>query len=1314
MGEEAAVITVPSEEKIIKKSDPLTDEEATPVRSDGKEKKDKLNVNASSFLPIFENPMAAFTPNPSNGDKSNKGSKKLSALSAHASDSYQLPAPFYPSSVNSAPEFYPPSQMANANSLPSATSTHVSPQTSGLYAGAPSFQPPPPPPPQLPPPYLVNSSGGPPPPPPPSMPTSLTLGAKTPHAMPPPSLPPSGIYPLPPTTAVARGSTSPGAGAYYAMQVPSYQTPPAMVSMIPSALNIPHHAPGTTPAAPHGGFSIGPSVAPPPPPSQQTLYSIPVSPKPEGGMVMMMPPPPPPQLLGEAKTPQGAPLHATLGKLPMGALSLSPNFVPPPPHPMMHHSGPQPGQVPSFAPPPPPPKMTRLPVFTTVLMAGLPGTGKSTVAEGVVKHLSKIHGDEGWFLFSGPKVASKEKKTPWESIKEILDSLSTQVDTLLAQQGSKRTVKGLVIDKNVKTLEELHYIHALLLAKGVPLCGVIGLEVGEHDEEEATLLQRLQGDPTSERERLKYHRVIHTTVVNILKKAEMYFPVDANRAVNVVESELVQLILQFANTATPPHASPTPGPSPLWASRVEKLFSPLSPPPNQESRYCTFVTNYAEYYRVVTRVMECVQFRPGEFPSVSGCRVERFPLALLTDAEKTNALQQRYGIRKIVAGHKFLLAHVDSELYLVPSSVRGVYKVPRACWMGHTLPQLGTFVVEGSLVRQNRQNREMFLVSEVHYWAEVQSASTDPKKPGQSRGKGEVAEEAPNKPPRNIALGASWKDRQQLLERALLAECQAFPPGVDLIVVHQITEPIRNGLKLLDSTEYVVDGLRFQPLTTLHISDRVYEWYHPSSISFYFRVGKLISATPIVTPKITSPQLSPHHSPKAVTPKHLDAGSTHADPLLTPPRSPGAENASHRFTYALELYNKNERRYEQFRGATVDVRLWNVIEGSIVMCSLKDDGSLQHWSVKKVCTDLTRPHFVQEVEEALKNSMVPRVRIVAWLTEMISTLKKETSRTQLLSQSNSRSSYLRADDTRGQGAAPFAAAGERRTPQFHSTQASLSEGSRITQPPHSEAQSSYLNAVSKSTAEKKSASSEMHSAAKGKGSESRSALSANGGNALEQLAHIVPQLQIVIDSTPASSSSLSNTLPPRNSVRHVDVTLDGKKDIEKHSKSKPKQNEEKKSEDAVQSSCPQCLKPKTVAELRHNPRLNKTFCYDCWYLRGHAYCCRCHQFSTGKRAPATAKREDFCCHKCVTPEEILLAQERKRERLKKVQSERKHGHGSTSEASEATDSSSKGVEDGKLKESSGKTSPNANPAVHSPTDSGNANTKNEGGYCLVQ
>nr|CCC92733.1 unnamed protein product [Trypanosoma congolense IL3000] len=219
------------------------------------------------------------------------------------------------------------------------------------------------------------------------------------------------------------------------------------------------------------------------------------------------------------------------------------------------------------------------PKFSCVLLSGIPAVGKTTMGRELVNELRED--GLGWVFFSGADfiATATGKRAVWETTKEVFDALEKRLDELLEQQREKRDVKGLVIDKNVKNVEEIFYLAALLRSKQIPFVGIIGLEA-ENDD---VLLERI-GEGQEPREKLKYRRIIHSRIRRLAREAGMYHQVDATKSKQEVLHALRTKVLGCC--AQPPHRD-------------------IQPDLHVDSTSISMVDSHAEYYAVVAKVSEC-------------------------------------------------------------------------------------------------------------------------------------------------------------------------------------------------------------------------------------------------------------------------------------------------------------------------------------------------------------------------------------------------------------------------------------------------------------------------------------------------------------------------------------------------------------------------------------------------------------------------------------------------------------------------------------------------------------------------------------
>ncbi|CAD2221194.1 hypothetical protein AGDE_14439 [Angomonas deanei] len=572
------------------------------------------------------------------------------------------------------------------------------------------------------------------------------------------------------------------------MPMPMPMPGPGGMMMGPNGpMPMPMPPPGMMPGP--GGFPPGMFMGPPPPgmPMPPPGMGFPFPP----GMAM------PPNFMfppgGKMPPPMGSPPRPNSGT-PSRAKSSPHHTSAPPPH-VSHSSlaSASSGQ----------PEMPRVsvgnaalaavrskepPKFSCVLLSGIPAVGKTTLGRDLVNSLKED--GMGWAFFSGADFLQDvpHKRSVWETTQEVFDALSKRLDELIEQQNEKRDIKGLVIDKNCKGIEDVYYLNALLKSKNIPFVGIVGMECDKDD----ILIERMGGEQYL-REKLKYHRVIHARIVNLAKTVGMYRPVDATKSKEEVVRSLRTMVLGCA--AQPP-------------SRGIRTHH------YDESRANIMVDSFSEYCGVMNRLFECVPSRNQQFPVTT----EFLPFSVkeMTEKKRVESLKHRYGVRSKVDGQRYILIFHNEKLYLVPPHMRAVLSVPSKAWLGNKLTNVGAFVLEGVLARLSKdRQKEKFLVYDALFWSD--SDNTDA----------------------NTVMRMDWNDRQECLRSHLCPENDGafFPADTDCIIVHHLTHKMEEAVELLDSEEFTTDGLIFQPINPVLRSDHLLVWQQPSNITVDFRIG---------------------------------------------------------------------------------------------------------------------------------------------------------------------------------------------------------------------------------------------------------------------------------------------------------------------------------------------------------------------------------------------------------------------------------------------------------------------------------------------
>ncbi|KPA73707.1 hypothetical protein ABB37_09628, partial [Leptomonas pyrrhocoris] len=582
------------------------------------------------------------------------------------------------------------------------------------------------------------------------------------------------------------------------------------------------------------------------------------------------------------------------------------------------------------------------PKFSCVLLSGIPAVGKTTLGRELVNSL-KTDG-MGWAFFSGADflVEQQGKRSVWETTREVFDALSTRLDELLEQQRESRSIKGLVIDKNCKGIEDVYYLNALLRSKNIPFVGIVGLECADDE----VLVRRMGGDDDL-KEKLKFHRVIHARIVSLAKSAGMYRFVDATKSKDEVVQQLRTMVLGCC--AQPPSRS-------------------IAGHQYEDSRANVMVDDYKEYSDVLTHLFKCVSNRGSQFPGSADLLLP-FSTKEMTDKKTVNALKSRYGIRRKVSGNRYLLLYHEKKLYLVPPHMRAVLLMPLKAWLGTRLEgeKVGTFVLEGDLARlcHDRQ-KEMFLVYDACYWSEAAD------------------------PASNTMLHMTFAEREAFLAGNMCNEAQAFiGADTECVVVHQPTQKMSTALDMLDSELYPSDGLVFQAVNPLHRSDHAFVWQQPSCLTVDFRVGRQTDTKASHESDVLDgngdsrrgflPSQSPsNRSVSAAATSGVGAAGAAAAAAATRRGSTDAFLDLPVHTFALEVYDKTEKMYVQYEDATVDVRHPDVVEGCIVTCSLVD-GSPRRWLFRRLRYDVLRPIYKMDLDKLLGACLIPRAKLVSWL-----------------------------------------------------------------------------------------------------------------------------------------------------------------------------------------------------------------------------------------------------------------------------------------------------------------------------------------------
>jgi len=458
------------------------------------------------------------------------------------------------------------------------------------------------------------------------------------------------------------------------------------------------------------------------------------------------------------------------------------------------------------------------PKFACVITFGLPKAGTTTASREVVKSLT--NDDLRWSFFSGgdhlkdaSSSATGEKQTHWESSKSIFDALGQMLDERIEAQSGPEPIRGLVIDKHFRGVEDLYYMAGLLRSKGVALHGIVCLDFPDHNEDALIARLRDAGDLKSNaevetfRERLRYRRVLLSSLKEIGKQLGIWHIVDANQSLEDVTQKLRGVVLGCS--AKPPAKSEI-----------------LTPQMYVSSGNSTFVDSVDVYHRVMSAMFNSVRTPYKKFPGTNPKPLSQTAI----NRGQINFKEDYFVRRKPDGSVKYILFYENAAstiggpgvegaggLFLIPKHMRCVFQVPTGSWIGVPLKQIGKFVLEGELTRLTKdRNREKFLVHDVLCWCESENISN------------------------NLVQRLPWKDRHDHLLTRLCNESSAFYSRDNVIIVHQTSVPFTKVSTLFEPCDYPTEGVVFQIANHPSRADGVFMWRAPELVTIDFRLGRLI------------------------------------------------------------------------------------------------------------------------------------------------------------------------------------------------------------------------------------------------------------------------------------------------------------------------------------------------------------------------------------------------------------------------------------------------------------------------------------------
>ncbi|KAG8342940.1 hypothetical protein ERJ75_000257400 [Trypanosoma vivax] len=849
------------------------------------------------------------------------------------------------------------------------------------------------------------------------------------------------------------------------------------------------------------------------------------------------------------------------------------------------------------------------PKFSCVLLSGISAVGKTELGRALVEELQSD--GLGWFFFSGAdlQTESMKKKPTWEVTAKVFDALGEFLDELLEQQKVKRNIKGLVVDKNVKGVEDIFYLAELLKTRSIPFVGIVGMEA---DNE--VLLKRMGGDEDM-RDKLKYQRVIHFRIRALAGRTGMYHEIDATKSKQEVINSLRTMVLGCC--AQPPQRS-------------------MKPEMYLESGTASMVSDYTKYHTVVSLLFSLMKWAKGNTRCPLTSDYIPFTTSDLSDRDLSSLIRAKYGVRRLSSGTRHLLLLHDGCLYLIPVHLRAILQLPARSWLGRELTSLGHFVLEGDLVRlSGEQCQEKFLVFDVLFWSDV------------------------NEPMFNKVASMNFDERRTLLSTHLEGEKEApFPSGVNCIVVHQVTVKPSKISDLLEPCDYPVDGLVFPLTSPGHSLDKTFVWRSPDRIVVDFRIGALTRTVPgrvtsecectdaeVLLKSSVSTPLSSYKQGQQCT--HSSSNTVHLGMSNSGAfgNFPPSEGGPIR-TYKLEVYDKAEKEYTQFENCTVDVKNADVVEGCICACVLVDKVKCL-WEFQRLRYDVARPAYKKDVISLLNHSIISRVELIRWLSpgktvppvrvEVPPAQKQPISDPSALSRPPCSSAPPTYANAIMMQAAISSSVSEAATPsQYTCNHVEIMTGC------HRAVPAVYSPESALATCQKSFSSSPLDSIAQPliKGASqlhtdvprTTSGLPTSAGvSTVELLSSMFPGVSIRRNDGSREVNAQSSTGAEQRSrmakePRQADGHVGTGKRVE-HIHMKWHGNDDRASQPQT-GRCAKCSAVKGPEDLRYSKDDEVHYCYRCWADLGCEFCSKCKEFGRGCHERTRKYVGSFFCNKC--------------------------------------------------------------------------------------
>eukprot|EP00760_Papus_ankaliazontas_P037213 PhM_4_TR8443/c0_g1_i1/m.51307 len=475
----------------------------------------------------------------------------------------------------------------------------------------------------------------------------------------------------------------------------------------------------------------------------------------------------------------------------MPTLPMLPPFIPPfagpmpPPFPMI-----PPGVPPMGIPPMMPSVPHQRPRPIVVLVVGDACAGKTTLCERLAK-------DHNLMVFCGAHVlntAANQTKPEWEKRALVIESIESMIKDVYSPNTSFR---GVVIDRQGKTVDDMHYLNAMMRKNQWHLSAIYCCRV----KDDAILVTRMKERESSSAlaehtiaERIRASRLLVERCRELFGVPGLWHDIDCSGRLESVSKHL-------KNTTTSVMLAQQQG-------HGKSSVYPTPPAPPGESRFLRFVDDVREYADTVSKLFRLLQKdRLNKYPGTAvGRHLNGEESAALLTTITPN--ESSYVFRQVRDGTPYLMFHTASEkIYFVPRHLRCLYHVDLPVFKKH---KLRDFVLDGELVSDHSANFD------VYYATDCLVAQS------------------------KVCIRREWAERQKYISDCMIPAEDKFSPLSGRLTFLRQLHVTYDGLKDLVARPNT-RGIVMNRAADYHpgVDERMLCWHRPDKVCVDLRVRKV-------------------------------------------------------------------------------------------------------------------------------------------------------------------------------------------------------------------------------------------------------------------------------------------------------------------------------------------------------------------------------------------------------------------------------------------------------------------------------------------